>query len=164
MISDQRIQRNVQSLRCGRKWFNWCWGVGKVDTCAGVSWYLVSNNIYHVFNWKLLQFKFVFNWICICAWLSWYQYSLNIICPIICVVLLHFKFAFYWICIELTVRRWEGWSTYYCEVNDSKEFQQNHASIFCSSCHCKKAPMFCLKVTWCKSGKLLLYLKTPMCT
>ena len=83
MISDQRIQRNVQSLRCGRKWFNWCWGAGKVDTSAGVSWYLVSNNIYHVFNWKLLQFKFVFNWTCICAWLSWYQYSLNIICPLI---------------------------------------------------------------------------------
>ena len=83
MISDQRIQRNVQSLRCGRKWFNWCWGAGKVDTSAGVSWYLVSNNIYHVFNWKLLQFKFVFNWTCICAWLSWYQYSLNIKCPLI---------------------------------------------------------------------------------
>ena len=83
MISDQRIQRNVQPLRCGRKWFDWCWGAGKVDTSAGVSWYLVSNNIYHVCNWKLLQFKFVFNWTCICAWLSWYQYSLNIKCPLI---------------------------------------------------------------------------------
>ena len=33
---------------------------------------------------------------------------------------------------------------------------------FLLNCHCKKAPMFCLKVTWCKNGKLWLSLKTPM--